>query len=91
MKRDAGIALAKMKLASVVAKTLEGAARAGKSSFSLAGDVSEGIAKGLGHTGGAASRAVGQAGLLGGVAYGGTKAKQKKDQWMYNHGFYPGS
>lgn len=48
----------------------------------LGGDIAEGLGKSR-----AVGEAAGLAGLAGGTALGAKKLKDKKDRWMYRHGF----
>lgn len=75
-------------LAETGGHVIGGTAKAVKGTVRLAGDVGEGIARGAGSEKAHVGRHVGHAVLAGGALAGGVHAKNKADQWRYQHGFY---
>lgn len=92
MNKIAFAKLATNPVAQGVGKAIGLGARGARGAFDLAGDVGEGIAKGVGSSHHAVGRAAVQAAAVGGAGYGGVKAKRRADrriaEWKYNHGFY---
>lgn len=75
-------------LAETGGHVIGGTVKATKGAVRLAGDVGEGIARGAGSDKAHLGRYAGHAVLGAGALVGGVHAKNKADQWRYQHGFY---
>lgn len=84
--KQAALSRAALELAESGGTLARGAGKAVKGTFSVAGDVGEAFAAGLGaHP--TAGRVAGQAALIGGGIIGANKAQRKAQEWKWNHNF----